>query len=280
MAYTTLALGSALALFLYPHSMLGVLSSNNRNVVKRNTALLPIYSLMLGLLALLGFMALALPKPPATGNGAVVAVITQIFPNWFAGFAFTAISIGALVPAAVMSIAAANLFTRNVYKEYFRPNCSEREESEVAKIASFLLKFGALLIIIFVPTTNIISFQLLGGVWIIQTLPPVFLGLYTHWFNRWALLVGWAAGMITGTLMAFSAILMHIPEAPLLQTFPIFGIPVYAAFAALNVNLVLAVILTPFFEAIGLRSGKDLTSPADYEYAPVEPKEPLREALG
>ena len=279
-AYTTLALGSALALFLYPHSQLGVLSSNSRNVVKRNTALLPIYSLMLGLLALLGFMALALPKLPATGNGAVVAVITQIFPDWFAGFAFAAISIGALVPAAVMSIAAANLFTRNVYKEYFRPNCTEREESEVAKISSLLLKFGALLFIIFVPTTNIISFQLLGGVWIIQTLPPVFLGLYTHWFNRWALLVGWAAGMISGTLMAFSAILQGIPKAPLLQTYPIFGIPVYAAFAALIVNLVLAVVLTPIFEAIGLRSGKDVTTPADYEYAPVESKEPIKEALG
>jgi len=279
-AYTTLALGSALALFLYPHSQLGVLSSNSRNVVKRNTALLPIYSLMLGLLALLGFMALALPKLPATGNGAVVAVITQIFPDWFAGFAFAAISIGALVPAAVMSIAAANLFTRNVYKEYFRPNCTEREESEVAKISSLLLKFGALLFIIFVPTTNIISFQLLGGVWIIQTLPPVFLGLYTHWFNRWALLVGWAAGMISGTLMAFSAILQGIPKAPLLQTYPIFGMPVYAAFAALLVNLVLAVVLTPIFEAIGLRSGKDVTTPADYEYAPVESKEPIKEALG
>src|SRR6266446_1901043 len=279
-AYTTLALGSALALFLYPHSLLGVLSSNDRNVVKRNTALLPIYSLMLGLLALLGFMALALPKLPATGNGAVVAVITQLFPDWFAGFAFAAISIGALVPAAVMSIAAANLFTRNVYKEYFRPNCSEREESEVAKISSFVLKFGALLFIIFVPTTNIISFQLLGGVWIIQTLPPVFLGLYTHWFNRWAMLIGWAAGMISGTLMAFAPIIQGIPKAPLVQTYTVFGVPVYAAFAALIVNLVLTIVLTPIFQAIGLRSGKDVTSPADYEYAPTGPKEPIREALG
>src|SRR6266849_4479305 len=283
-AYTTLALGSALALFLYPHSMLGVLSSNDRNVVKRNTALLPIYSMMLGLLALLGFMALALPKPPAAGNGAVPALITQLFPNWLAGFAFAAISIGALVPAAVMSIAAANLFTRNIYKEYFRPNCSEREESQAAKISSFLIKFGALLFIIFVPTQNIISFQLLGGVWIIQTLTPVFLGLYTHWFNRWAMLIGWAVGMISGTLMAFSAIIAGIPGAPLLQTytFTIGGvaIPVYIALAALVLNLVLSIVLTPIFEAIGLKSGKDVTTPADYESAPAEPKESIKEALG
>jgi len=275
-AYTTLALGSALALFLYPHSLLGVMSSNDRKVVKRNTALLPIYSLMLGLLALLGFMALALPKLPAASNFAVPEVISQMFPDWFAGFAFAAISIGALVPAAVMSIAAANLFTRNVYKEYFRPNCSEREESEAAKITSFVLKFGALLFILLVPSTNIIGFQLLGGVWILQTLIPVFIGLYTHWFNRWAMLIGWAAGMITGTLMAFSGLILHTSIAIVTTyAFKIGGvsIPVYAALAALIINLVLSVILTPIFRATGLKSGKegDVTIPADYEVAEAQP---------
>src|SRR5438094_27059 len=160
--YTSLALGSALALFLYPHSLTGTLSSNSRDVVKRNAALLPIYSLMLGLLALLGYMAIAahVTLPKAYGaNGAVPALITKEFPDWFAGFAFAAISIGALVPAAIMSIAAANLFTRNIYREYFRPNYSDREESTVAKITSFLIKFGALLFILFIPPTDIITFS-------------------------------------------------------------------------------------------------------------------------
>jgi len=65
-AYVTLALGSAFALFLYPHALTGVLSSNSQKVVKRNVALLPIYSLMLGLLALLGFMAIAAHINPLT----------------------------------------------------------------------------------------------------------------------------------------------------------------------------------------------------------------------
>src|SRR5207247_3964813 len=67
MAYVTLALGSALALFLYPHSLTGVLSSNSPKVVKRNAALLPIYSLMLGLLALLCYMAIAAKVTPLKG---------------------------------------------------------------------------------------------------------------------------------------------------------------------------------------------------------------------
>lgn len=283
-AYTTLALGSALALFLYPHSLTGVLSSNSRIAVKRNAALLPVYSLVLGLIALLGYMALALPKPPTNGNLAIPTLITSVgFPSWFIGFAFAAISIGALVPAAIMSIAAANLFTRNIYKEYIRRNCSEREETQAAKIFSLLLKFGALLFIIFVPTTNIISFQLLGGVWILQTLPPVFLGLYTHWFNRWAMVIGWVGGMVVGTLMAFSGILTGTAKA-LISAYPIaigdLHIAVYAALAALVINLALCVVLTPIFRAVGLRSGKDITSPADYEYVVPLPAEPLKEALG
>src|SRR5215475_9044973 len=39
--YITLAFGSALALFLYPHSVTGVLASRSRNVIKRNMSALP-----------------------------------------------------------------------------------------------------------------------------------------------------------------------------------------------------------------------------------------------
>ncbi|GCF07640.1 monocarboxylate uptake permease MctP [Dictyobacter arantiisoli] len=275
-AYTTLALGSALALFLYPHSLTGVLSSSSTRVVKRNAALLPIYSLMLGFLAILGYMAIAAKVKPFGGfgnNSAVPALINAVFPPWFAGFTFAAISIGALVPAAVMSIAAANLFTRNIYKEYLRPSATDREETQAAKLASLVLKFGALLFIVAINPAQVIYFQLLGGIWILQTLPAVFLGLYTRWFNRWALLIGWAAAMIAGTWMFIAA-----GNKP---TLAIFHIPIYIAVAVLILNLLLAVILTPIFELIGLRRGQDKTTPADYEevLAPAEPVEVGRRAL-
>jgi SSS family solute:Na+ symporter len=276
-AYSTLALGSALALFLYPHSLTGVLSSSSTKVVKRNAALLPIYSLMLGFLALLGYMAIAKHVQlfgNFGNNSAIPALINAIFPSWFAGFTFAALSIGALVPAAVMSIAAANLFTRNVYKEYLRPTASDREESQTAKIASLVIKFGALIFIVAINPAQVIYFQLLGGIWILQTLPSVFLGLYTHWFNRWALLLSWAAAMITGTWLFIAA-----GNKP---TTAIFHIPIYIAVAVLILNLLLALILTPIFNLIGLRGGKDITQPADYdeETAPVETQEVVQEALG
>jgi Na+/proline symporter len=45
----------------------------------------------------------------------------RCFPAGSRGFAFAVIAIGALVPAAVISIGAANLFTRNFWKAYVNP---------------------------------------------------------------------------------------------------------------------------------------------------------------
>jgi SSS family solute:Na+ symporter len=261
--YATLALGSALALFLYPHAITGVLSSKSREVIRRNSALLPIYSLLLGLIALFGYMALALPVPKGTAsNSAVPALLWSIFPHWFAGFAFAAISIGALVPAAVMSIAAANLFTRNIYKEYFRRQCSEKEEANVAKLVSLIVKVGALAFIILLPaaTATAINLQLLGGVWILQTLPPVFLGLYTKWFHRYAMIIGWIGGMVAGTWLAAANAYAAVTPVNFFGT----KVALMPAFVALIVNLVLCIILTPIFQALKVAQGQDGTTPADY----------------
>jgi SSS family solute:Na+ symporter len=270
-AYPTMALGSALALFLYPHSMTGVLSSSGRDVIRRNTAMLPAYSFLLALIAALGYMALAagVDKNPAYAAGfakydanfAVPALFLDSFPSWFVGFSFAAIAIGALVPAAIMSIAAANLFTRNVYREYFRPDCSGQEESSVAKMASLVVKFGALAFIVGLPQKYAIQFQLLGGVWILQTLPAIVLGLYTRWPQPKALLAGWASGMGVGTFMAyelhFKSTVYSLPLGPV-------TVPGYAALWALLVNLAVAAIVTFVLDAVGHPRGRDATLPEDY----------------
>jgi SSS family solute:Na+ symporter len=124
-----------------------------------------------------------------------------VFPAWFAGFALASIAIGALVPAAMMAIAAANLFSRNVYLEFVQPNASAHKQMKVSKVASLVVKFGAVGFVVFVPTTFVINFQLAAGVWILQTLPAVFVGLFWRGLDRRATLAGWAVGMAIGTLL-------------------------------------------------------------------------------
>jgi SSS family solute:Na+ symporter len=270
-AYATLALGSALALFLYPHSMTAILAANSGHTIRRNAALLPGYTLMLGMLALLGFFAVAagVAKLPEFADGfshfgnnfAVPALFLHSFPSWFVGLAFAAIGVGALVPAAIMSIAAANLYTRNIHREFINQATSARQETQIAKWVSLIVKFGALVFILFVPTQYAIQLQLLGGIWIVQTLPAVMLGAYTRWFNSWALLVGWAAGTIAGTAMAASTHLT--PTFPL--SFAGHTFPGYTALYTLVLNLVLAIVLTPVFNMLaGGRAGADETLEGDY----------------
>jgi solute:Na+ symporter, SSS family len=268
-SYATLALGSALALLLYPHTMTAILSATSGHTVRRNAALLPAYTFVLGLLALLGFFAIAdgVDKLPEFADGfrqfknnfAVPALFLHNFPSWFAGVAFAAIGIGALVPAAIMSIAAANLFTRNIYREFISPDATDRQESQMAKWVSLVVKFGALVFIIFVPLQYAIQLQLLGGIWIIQTLPAVVIGLYTRWFNPWALLVGWAVGTFVGTSMAvavnFAAVYPLVIGS---WTFP--G---YIALYTLILNLAIAIVLTPVLNALGAKP-VDQTAAADY----------------
>lgn len=270
-AYATLALGSAFALFLYPHTMTAVLSSNSREVIRRNAAYLPAYSFMLGLLALTGFMALAVgvdklpefaPQFAQYGsNFAVPALILHTFPNWFVGIAFAAIGIGGLVPAAIMSIAASNLFTRNIYVQFIRPNCTPKQEAQNAKITSLIVKFGALLFIIFLPLQYAIQLQLLGGIWISQTIPAVIVGLYTRWLNPWALIIGWAAGLIAGTWMAAS---LSFQSAVFPLAVDGFTVPGYAALYALAINFAVSIVLSLLFNQILATRGTDLTSAADY----------------
>ncbi len=226
---------------------------------------------MLGLLALVGFFAIAagvanLPEYAAGfkqfgNNFAVPALFLHSFPSWFVGIAFAAIGIGALVPAAIMSIAAANLYTRNIHREFINRHPSDKQEAQMAKWVSLIVKFGALVFILFVPTKYSIYLQLLGGIWIIQTLPAVLLGAYTRWFNDWALLIGWGVGTFAGTWMAI--------DAGLKPTFPLqvagWSFPGYSAFYTVILNLVVAGLLTLAFKATSARHAvPDETAAADY----------------
>ena len=269
-SYASLALGSAMALFLYPHTTTGILSSSGPRVIRRNAALLPAYTIMLGLLALLGFMAVAsgVAAMPQYARGfahygvqfAVPALVLHSFPSWFAGVAFGAIAIGALVPAAIMSIASANIFTRDIYKQ-FVASASVSTETFIAKIFAILMIVAAVAFILGIPNTYAVQLQLLGGMWIIQTFPSIAFSVFTRFFNGWALLIGWAVGIATATWLVS---LNHFTAS--IYPFHVFGytIPSYIAFATVLLNALIAFILSPVLNALAPDRARDETAALDY----------------
>jgi SSS family solute:Na+ symporter len=237
--FATLALGSAMAAFMYPHTLTGIFAAKNADTIRKNAVFLPIYTVLLGLIALLGYMAYAAHITVESKNDVVPALFNALFPSWFAGFAFAAIAIGALVPAAVMSIGAANLFTRNFWKPYVNPAVTPSGEAKVAKVVSLVVKVGALVCILFLPTQFALDLQLLGGVWILQTFPAVVFGLFFGWFGPRALLSGWAVGIVSGSLIAY------LDGVKPVHTLVLGGdkYTVYTGLLALAINIIVAVVV-------------------------------------
>ena len=277
LSYVSLALGSALGNFLYPHTLTGTLAARNRSTVRTGLSTLPAYTLLLGFFGLLGFAAIAAGTRPAGGD--VTTILPQLLQTslngWGAGLAFSALAISALVPASIMSIGAANLFTRGIYCEFIRPAASPRMETQVSRIASLLVKLGALAVVLLLTPQFAIDLQLTGGVLILQILPAAAIGLHTNWFHRWALIAGAVAGLASGILMLY-----QIPSLgpggvitsahfggdswPLTHLGLHTGVTLYVGLLALGVNLTVTVAGTVICRRFGIREGLDITSAADY----------------
>ena len=254
MPFMTLALGSACALFMYPHSLTGVLSSSSPRAIRFNAITLPAYSLVLGLIALLGLMGRAAGLDLKNPQDVVPQLFLKMFPDWFVGFAFAAIAIGALVPAAVMSIGAANTFTRNIWRPFINPDMSGAQESSLAKLMSLIVKLGALAFILFIPTQFAIDFQLLGGVVMIQIFPVMVFGLFTRRIHGTPLLIGWIVGLLIGIYLAWGP--KWTPTWPTPA-----GFSVYIGLFSVMVNALVAVVLSYILP----NTSADQTKPSDFE---------------
>ena len=276
-SYVSLALGSALSNFLYPHTLTGTLAARNRSTVRTGLSTLPAYTLLLGFFGLLGFVAIAAGTRPAGGD--VTTILPRLLQTslngWGAGLAFAALGISALVPASIMSIGAANLFTRGIYREFINPTASPRLETQVSRIASVLAKLAALAVVLLLTPQFAVDLQLTGGVLILQILPAAAVGLHTNWFHRCALIAGTIAGLVSGILMLY-----QIPSLgpggvitsahfggdswPLAHLGLHTGVTLYVGLLALGVNLTVTVGGTVICRWFGVRDGEDVTSATDY----------------
>lgn len=259
-AYATLALGSAMALLMYPHVLTAVFAASGPDALRRTSIALPAWTAVLGLFAVLGIAALAagITAPPGHAEAAVPLLVKEVTPAVLTGLVFGTLAVGVLVPAAVMSIAAATLFVRNIYVEFFHPTATPKHQLRIAQVVSLVAKVGAVVFVFGLRDQDAINLQLLGGVWILQTFPAVAIGLFTRRLHHVALLGGWAVGMVAGTYMVVGAGFTSVIHLGLGG----WQVQAYAAVAGLGLNLLIVVVLTLLLDRSGVPRGPDLTSPA------------------
>ncbi len=253
-AFLSMFIGSSFALYLYPHAINGALSAKSGKTLRKSMSLLPIYGIGLALLTLFGILIFAVPNALAivksTANGLLTmpAIALETLPQSIVGFVFVGIFIGGLVPAAIMAIASANLLTKNVVMPFKK--IKPYSQTKLAKWLTVVIIFIALGFVFVVSPTYAIQLQLLGGIIITQTLPAVFLGLYSRKLDWKALIAGWIVGIATGVWLVllanhFKTLATSIYPTPL-------G-PLFIGIIALTLNLVVVVVGSWIIDVLGAR---------------------------
>lgn len=242
---------------MYPHVLTAGFAADGPRTLRKVSVALPAWTGLLALFGFLGIAALAagVRAPEGGAEAAVPMLVDRLMPAPLAGLVFAAITVGALVPAAVMSIAAATSFVRNVYVEYVHPTATPKRQVRIAKVVSLTAKVGAVAFVFGLRDQDAINLQLLGGVWILQIFPAVAVGLFTGRLHPRALLAGWAVGMAAGTVLVvregFSSVVpIGLGDRP---------VEIYAGLVALLLNLTVAVIATGALERLRVPRGADLT---------------------
>ncbi|MGC8568316.1 MAG: sodium:solute symporter family protein [Candidatus Micrarchaeia archaeon] len=253
-AFLSMFIGSSFALYLYPHAINGSLSAKSGKALRKSMSLLPIYGIGLAFLTLFGVLIFAVPNALAivksTANGLLTmpAIALETLPQYAVGFVFVGIFIGGLVPAAIMAIASANLLTKNVVMPFKK--IKPESQTKLAKWLTALIIFIAMGFVFVVNPTYAIQLQLLGGIIITQTLPAVFLGLYTKKLDWKALTAGWLVGIISGIWLVLVANKGHALSTSLYGT--AVG-PLFIGIIALALNLIVAVIGSWIIDIAGAR---------------------------
>jgi SSS family solute:Na+ symporter len=111
--------------------------ARDASALRKNTMLMPIYQVLIAFLFLVGFAAVLTVHglEGAQTDLALLRLVKQTFPSWFVGIVGGAGLLTALVPGSLIMLNASTMIARNIYREGFAPQASDRQVGRVARIA-------------------------------------------------------------------------------------------------------------------------------------------------
>ena len=227
--YNSTILLTALGYYLYPFNLTSVYAAKSASAVRRNTMLMPLYQIVIAFLFLVGFAAI-LKVPGLKGaeiDLALFGLAKATFDPWFIGIIGGTGVLTALVPGSMILLTASTVIGKNVYKEGFARNATDRQVSMVAR---GVLPLFALVAVYFVLRggTTIVSIAIFASSLLTQLLPSLLFSLPKRPFgNKQAAFAGiLSGGAVLGYVMiANTSIGQMFPNAP-------------AGFKSMNIGLV------------------------------------------
>jgi SSS family solute:Na+ symporter len=237
--YISTVLLTSLGFYMWPHTFGATFTAKDGDTLRRNAVVMPLYTITLAFIFFAGFTAVLVVPGLPDGDLSLLTIVRQSFPAWLLGVIGGAGALAAMVPAAILILTAAALFTKNLCRPIFAPAMTDDQVAKVARRTVVVISLISLYLAIHSSTT-LVSLLLLGYAGVAQFFPGVVLGLY--W--KRVTMPGVFAGMIAGVATVAFLILSHQD--------PFFGWS--AGFAALCLNFVIAVFLSLLTPAVGKKT--------------------------
>ena len=242
---------TALGFYMWPHTFGSLYTARDARVFRKNAVVLPLYQLVLLFVFFVGFAAI-LKVPGLTGPDIDLSLFRLSIANfdpWFVGVIGGAGVLTALVPGAMILMAAATLLANNIYRSMHRG----ATDAVIARVAKLMVPAVALLAVLFTLQggNTIVSLLLMGYSFVTQLFPSLLASLHPR--NR-VTAAGAIAGILVGVLTVAVTVLTHTTTRDLLPMLPAPLQDLNIGIVALCLNLVATGVVSAVTRTRGMGS--------------------------
>jgi len=201
--YISTVLLTGMGFYMWPHAFSSVFTAKSGNTLRRNAVIMPLYSITLPLLFFVGYAAILVTPGLTNGDMALLSTVRKTFSPWFLGVVGGAGALTAMVPAAILILAAGTLFAKNFVRLLFAPSMSDDAVAKLAKVMVVVTTVLAMYFAIYSSST-LVQLLLFGYSGVAQFFPGVVLGLYWKRTTGTGVLAGLITGVGLGMLLFFT----------------------------------------------------------------------------
>ncbi|HLK21717.1 MAG TPA: sodium:solute symporter family protein, partial [Bryobacteraceae bacterium] len=113
--YISTVLLTGFGVYMWPHSFGAAFSAKSATTLRRNAVIMPLYTLSLAFMLFVGFAAILVMPELRDGDLSLLAMVRKIFPPWVLGVVGGAGALTAMVPAAILLLSSATVFSKNLF---------------------------------------------------------------------------------------------------------------------------------------------------------------------
>lgn len=247
--YVSICLTIALGQYMWPHCFGASLSSKSEAALRKNTAILPLYQIVLVFILFIGFTAvLQIPNLEGTASDlALFKIAKASLPPWFIGVIGAAGLLAALIPCSLLILTASTLLSKNIYK-HFKPNTSEQKLAKLTRIFVPVLALISLFFTFYGGNT-MIALLTMAYSFVLQLFPPL---AFSFMKKNPVSKVGAAIGMVVGVAIVAYQTIQGTTMATMFPSAPHFIQDLDIGVVAILVNTVVMLAVSVFTKKVAV----------------------------